>query len=263
MALNFSDVDRAFLNAESRFEYRDCRETLEQMLPEATTDADRASVHWRISRICVLLGDYEDGIEHANEAIRLNPSDEHGYMWHCANVGRECQRHSLTVQATKVPTMEKDLNTILNKLGKTRYSEAWQALAELYDGHPLKSGDAAINYARRAVVTIPKSELRMQSWLYLATLLNRRGWSAEKKERQRDSHRDDFANTKKKNTDRYAYYDGAPAGEWPWASYGMSDKEEALSILNYAVSLYESRSSHVRMDIETYNQILDTIRKWK
>lgn len=259
VALNFNVADQAFWNAD----YKGCCKILKEMLPEAETDADKASIHWRISRACLMMESYEDGIEHAEVAIRLNPSDPDCYMWHCANVGRECQRHSKAYQATKVSTLEKDLNTILNKLGKSRYSAAWQALAELYDGHPFKSDDAAINYARRAAVTIPRGELRLTTYHYLAKLLYKRGWNAEKKEREREANREAFANTKQKNTSRYACYDGAPDGEWPWESAGMSDREEARSVLNYAIGRYKKQANPVQFETLEYKEIQNTLKSWK
>lgn len=259
VALNFSAADRALWNAD----YKGCKKILEEMLPEAETDADRAVIHWHISRACLMMEDYKAGIAHAEEAIRLNPADADAYMWHCANVGREAQLHSVAYQASKVSIIEKDLNTILNKLGKTRCSEAWQALSELYWEHPMKSSDAAINYVRRAAVTIPKGELRLTTYHYLAKLLYKRNWSAQKKERQREANREAFANKKQKVTARYACYDGAPEGEWPWQSAGMSDREEALSVLNYAIGLYKKQAHPVQFETIEYNEILKTLSKWK
>lgn len=259
VALNFGAADRAFWNAD----YKGSIKILQEMIPQAETDADKAVIEWRISRACLMLEAYEEGIAHAEEAIRLNPADADAYMWHCANVGREAQLHSVTYQASKVPDIEKDLNTILNKLGKTRYSEAWQALSELYWEHPFKSSDAAINYVRRAAVTIPRGELRLTTYHYLAKLLYKRNWSAEKKERQREANRENFANKKQKITARYAYYDGAPDGEWPWKSEGMSDREEARSVLDYALGLYRKQANPVKFETIEYNEIQKTLSKWK
>lgn len=70
------------------------------------------------------------GVER-EQGIKLNPSDETIWMWHCANVGRDCQTRGMKDQIAAVGVMTEDLSTILNKLGRTEYSEAWQALAKM------------------------------------------------------------------------------------------------------------------------------------
>lgn len=263
LALNFATVDRLFSEASSADGYAACRTALEQMLPQAETHPERAQVEWRLARVCLLLEAYADGIGHAQEAIRLDPSNENGYMWHCANVGRESQQHSLATQAKRVPIMEKDLTTILDELGKTAMSEAWQALSELYWAHPFKSNESAINFARRAAVTIPAGELRLSTYLYLAGLLHERNWSASKRDRQRSAHAAGFADKSKTPIARYACYDGAPAGEWPWKSAGLSDREEAIAILQHARALYRKETNPQKIETTTYNLIMKQLELWK
>lgn len=263
LALNFTQIDRSFNDAGTPESYRKCRTELVQMLPQAANDAERAEVHWRISRICYLLEDFNEGITHALETMRLDPSNENGYMWHCANAGRECLLHNLAYQAKVVGTLEKDLVTVLDKLGKSACSEAWQALAEIYWTHPFKSNDAAINFSRRAVVTIPKDEIRLMTYKFLAELLHERNWSEAKRARQREDHKKGYADKTKGNIARYACYDAAPAETWPWKAVGLSDREEALAVLRYARDLYLKDTRHHPMDTENYNLILEKIELWK
>ena len=146
LVLQFQSVDKTFADGK---DYLACEQALLEMLPQAENSAEKASVLWRLARVNYMLGDaqkdktarrerFNQGIAYANQGIKENPRDAQCYMWHCANTGGECQTHSFVDQAKAVPVMTKDLTKILNGLNP-RLSEAWQALAQLYHEHPMKS----------------------------------------------------------------------------------------------------------------------------
>lgn len=272
LALQFTSVDRTFNNSQ----YVECRESLLAMLPEAADGHEKAEVLWRLSRVNLLLADatkdkaakrelYGQGIRYAEEGIREDPGSEQCYMWHCANTGREAGTHGLAEQAKTVSVIQQDLTMILDKLGRIRCSEAWQAMSEYYWRHPLKSNDSAINYARRAVYTIPSRDLRLSSYLYLAQLLEDRGWSAEKRASHAAAHVAKFAQTQKPNTERYAFYDGS-SDQMPWlkgAVGEVSDKEEATLLLEYALNMYDHCASPFPVDRKDRQDILQWMKKRK
>ena len=192
--------------------------------------------------------------------MKLDPSNEKCYLWHCANLGRSLQTRPMMEQASAVPLLLSDLTTILDKLGKTSYSEAWQALAEIYYNHPFKSNDAAINFTRRAVACIPKGELRLSTYLSLAKMLQKRDWSASKRLSAIESNQDKFEKGKASNIERYSCYDGhyGPGGTAPWSSRALSqlsDREEAAAIVSYALRRYQLSSAHTPVDKEDYRQL--------
>ena len=185
------------------------------------------------------------GIEYAAKAIEADPGNPDAYMWHCANIGRECQTHSLFDQAAALPAMTADLTTILDKLGRTDYSPAWQALAEIYFNHPMRSNDTALNFMRKSLEDIPAGESRLSSYLLFAKELSKRGWSASKRASVMAQNSVAFKKQYSSNIDKYSYYDGA--GSKPaWvgkAVSSMSDKEEAVAVLEYAIKIYNSCGS--------------------
>lgn len=212
-------------------DYTECVKKLEAMLPNAKAGAQKADVLWRLSKMCVILGQEETtdkgkqevfgkGIKYAEEAIKEDPKDPQCYMWHCANIGRECQTHSLMDQAAAVQPMMDDLNTILETLGRKDCSEAWQALAEIYYNHPFKSNDDAIKFATNAVNNIPKDELRISTYSFLAKMLWKRNSSA-----------------KRRGSD-------------------ISDREEALQLVNKAMKLYETSAKPTKVDKKDYEEIV-------
>lgn len=273
LALQFQSVDKAFQRGN---DYPACEQTLLEMLPQAENAKERASVLWRLARVNYMIGEeqtdkmarrerFNQGMAYAEQGISANPRDPQCYMWHCANAGRECQTRPLMEQAKAVPAMTKDLTTILNRLDP-RMSEAWQALSEIYYHHPLKSNDTAINYARTAAAYIPKDELRVITYQYLANLLYERNWSADKRASQVSDHRSKLAKMGgAANTDRYALSDGMQMS-YPWTSKAlgaMSDREEARALAEYAAACYRAYSNPGPIDRQDYKALQQWMQKHK
>ena len=269
----FVSVDRDF---KYKCNYKENRDSLLVMLEKTTAPNDKAEVYWRLSRASLMMGAAEQtkagkrehfgkGMEYAELGLKLNPNSKECYMWHCANVGRECQTRSLMEQAGAVPKMTKDLTAMLDKLGHVNYSEAWQALSELYYNHPMKSNEAAINFARKAATCIPDSELRISTYIHLAELLHKRNWSAGKRADAADDNAAKFNKTVKSNIEKYSYFDGAKAS-MPWCSKPfttLSDREEALAILAYAKGLYKACTEPTPIDKQDYATLLEIEKKMK
>jgi hypothetical protein len=273
LALQFQSVDKAFM---SGGDYRSCEKTLLEMLPQAENGTEKANVLWRLARVEYMLGEaqtdkmkrrelFNQGIAYAEQSIQENPREPQCYMWHCANVGRECQTHPLMEQAKAVPAMTKDLTKILNSLSP-RLSEAWQALSEIHYHHPLKSNDTAINYARTAALNVPTGEPRVTTYLYLIELLYERNWSADKRASQVAEHSARLEKMKgSANIDRYALADGMQQ-TLPWSAKSLgalSDREEALALAEYALSRYRACQSPSVMDRKDFQSLQQWIQKHK
>ena len=272
LVLQFQSVDKNFADSD----YRACEQSLLEMLPQAETGAEKASVLWRLARVNYMLGDaqkeklarrerFNQGIAYADQGIKENPRDALCYMWHCANTGGECQTHSLMEQAKAVPAMTKDLTKILNGLNP-RMSEAWQALAQLYHEHPMKSNDSAINYARTAASTAPAGEPRVTTFLYIADLLYERNWSASKRASQIADHSAKLAQMNgSTNIDRFALSDGMQQAR-PWTSKALgelSDREEALALAQYAAARYRACQNPAAVERQDFQALQQWMQKHK
>lgn len=273
LALQFQSVDKAF---ERGNDYHACEQTLLEMLPQAENSTEKANVLWRLARVEYVLGEaqtdkmkrreiFNRGVAYAEQGIQENPREPQCYMWHCANVGRECQTHPLMEQAKAVPAMTKDLSKILNSLSP-RLSEAWQALSEIYYHHPLKSNDSAINYARTAALYVPAGESRITTYLYLADLLYERNLSAEKRASQVADHSAKLEKMKgSANIDRYALSDGMQQSI-PWTSKALgtlSDREEALAVAEYAMSRYRACQDPGTIERQSFQDLQKWMQKHK
>lgn len=160
------------------------------------------------------------------------------------------------------------METILDRFGRTDYSEAWQALSELYHSHPFKSNDKAVGFARKAVDTIPRDEVRITTYLNLAYLLYERNNSASRRASSLASDAGRFKVSGQKNTERFGYYAGAgdPQGKAPWSVRPLaelSDRQEALLLVEYAIRKYEGTSRRTKMDARDYRTLQSLQQQWK
>lgn len=276
LAINFAQLDHSFTWTT---DYAAVRDELVNLLPDAESGAEKAGLLWRISRAWLMVGQeatardekracFAEGIRYADQAIKENPKDPQGYMWHCANIGLDCQTRKVMEQAAAVPKMSSDLTMILDKLGRVDCSEAWQALSEIWWAHPFKSSDAAINFARKAAMTIPKDEMRIGTLTHLAELLYKRDWSAQKRAEEAAANKSKYAKPLPSNIDHFAYLDGAPEAELaaPWNSAGftaLSDREEALAIAAYAQQIYRNCSAPTPVDKSDYIILTKLLKQWQ
>lgn len=273
-SVNFSKINALC----SKGQYAEARQELTAMLDGAASDKDKASILGQLSKMSMLIGEeqpvkdqkqkeFAEGIKYAEQGIKLNPSDETIWMWHCANVGRDCQTRGMKDQIAAVGVMTEDLSTILNKLGRTEYSEAWQALAEIYFNHPFKSNDAAINFTRKSLMTIPKGELRIYCYSFFAKMLYQRNWSADRRKEEAGKNAAKF-NGGKNSIDKFSFYDGSLGPDFKpvWSDKGlgeMSDREEAKAVADYARVLYENAKSRSKADGIDYKALSAMQKGWK
>lgn len=270
-ALNFSHADATFI---SGTDFQACRKELLEMLPVAEDSKSKSQVLWRLARVQLMLGEKEttkegrrtvfaEGVKYGEQAIAASPKDPDCYMWHSACVGRECQTHSLKDQAQAVPVMMRDLSMILETMGRTDYSAAWQALAEIYWNHPFKSNDEAINFTRKAISTIPSGELRLSAYILLAQMLIKRDAGPSKRTSIIKSN---ASKTVKGNIGKFSCYDGilGPGFKPVWSSKSiseLSDAEEAEAILKYAENIYIKRNNKTVIDRTDYRTIQSLLKK--
>jgi hypothetical protein len=265
--LQFSQAD-ALLNSPSTFQKG--YDALMEMNAEAAPGKEKAEVLWRLSKACLLIGQTKDGkelkrewfgkgIEYALQGIKEDAKSAQCYMWHSANVGRDCQTRPLTEQAAAVSPMMQDHQMILEKLGRTDCSESWQALSEIYVNHPFKSTDSGINFARKAAMTVPSKELRLSTYSYFAGLLKKRGWSAEKRRSQIERNAKEVSG-KKGAIEAAALLDGSLGSDfkpaWSEKSLGeMSDAQEAEAIIAWAKKKFETAKSPTDNDKIDYKRL--------
>ncbi len=280
-SLDFSSVDALYLTDAHDQEVYD---QLQEMLKKATTNQEKAQVLWRLSRVCVDLGDsidksdkttrfaiYEEGQQYALDSIAADPTPE-GYLWKCSNLGRWGQTKGVLDSLSKAKPMYEDMVYLTNNLNCLDSSEAWYILAVLFEslpGKPLSFGNRnyAISYGRIACETIPKNVIYGGTYKQLAETLWARNWNAKKRASEFAKMQKNWEKTTSSNIEKYQYYEGAKGADgnpiWTTTKYSaMTDRQEAVVILMYAQKIYESRSTHTQADTKNYQEIADLLKEW-
>lgn len=279
-ALDFTEVDALYLTDEHDQEVYD---KLMLMLDKAAPGEEKANVLWRLSRVCVDLGDaidknnkkerfavYEKGEQYALDSIAAYPTAQ-GYLWKCSNIGRWGQTKGVLDSLAKAKPMVQDLEYMIDDLGCLDSSEAWYVLAVLYDslpGKPLSFGNsnAAISYGRIACDTIPKNVIYGGTYKQLAEMLWSRNWNAKKRSSEIAKMQKSW-DKETSNIEKYKYYEGSNGSSasplWTKnALSSMTDRQEAVVILKYAQAIFEGRKTHTQADVENYNEIAALLKEW-
>ena len=278
-ALDFTSVDDLY---DSGTDNKKVYDTLQTMLKTAKAGEEKSEVLWRLSRVCVDLGDkldekdkdgkfsiYKEGENYAIQSIAEKPNYL-AYLWKCANIGRYGQTKGVMDSLGKVKPMKADLKVITDDFNVLDSSEAWYTLAVLNDAVPgILGGDsvAAISYMRAACDTIPAKYIYGGTYKALAEMLYNRDWSADKRAKEIKKMQSKWDKETKSNFDKYAYYEGSKGADAipKWVNTklsAMSDRQEALVILKYAQNVYNSRPTHTASDEKNYNEIKELIAKW-
>ncbi|MGH0053671.1 MAG: hypothetical protein ACQ5SW_09810 [Sphaerochaetaceae bacterium] len=268
------DMD-AFSQAES---------LLEEQLVQVKDAADRAQILWRLSRVQVSLGDelgeddkegkfalYEKGEQYALDSIETHPSFE-GYLWKCSNIGRWGQTKGPLNALGKAKGMLEDLTVIVNTFDTIDSSETWYVLSSLYDELPggfISFGNKkwAISYMRIAMNTIPPDTYYPGHYKKLAEELYDRNWSASKRSKEMQGMEKDWEKASN-NLEKYRYYEGKDGGKTkPFYSSvtldQMSDRQEAVMVLSYALAKAEVLGSRVKdSDTTDVEEIAELVDDW-
>ena len=280
-SLNFKEVDALYLTDEHDQEVYD---KLQEMLNQASTNEEKAEVLWRLSRVCVDLGDaldksnksakfaiYEEGEQYALDSIAANPTPE-GYVWKCSNVGRWGQTKGVLDSLAKAKPMYEDMVYLTDNLNCLDSSEAWYILAVLFEslpGSPLSFGNRnyAISYGRLACETIPDNVIYGGTYKQLAETLWARNWNAKKRTSEFAKMQKKWDKENSSNIEKYRYYEGSNCADsspiWTTTKFSaMTDRQEAVVILMYAQRVYESRATHTQADTKNYEEIAALLSEW-
>ena len=278
-ALDFKAVDDLYdQGSDNQMVY----DSLQSMLKNAKSDTEKSEVLWRLSRVCVDLGDaldekdknakfaiYTEGENYAMRSIEAHPNYM-AYLWKCANIGRYGQTKGVMDSLAKVKPMKADIRVITDEFNVLDSSETWYTLGILQNKVPgIFGGDsvAAISYMRAACDTIPIKYIYGRTYEDLAIQLYDRDWSAKKRSSEIEKMKNKWDRETKSNFDKYAYYEGSKGASatpiWTKTKLSaMSDRQEALVILKYAQAVYNSRKNHTKSDDRNYEEIQELINKW-
>ena len=252
---------------------------LSSELAKETDPKIRAEILWRLSRVTIGIADelkelgatkdelfayYEKAEAYALQSIADFPTTW-GYVYKASSVGRWGETKGPLNALGKAAPMRDDFSVVLDTYKELENTITWYVLGQLYyqlPGWPISFGNLeyAVSYTRRALETIPSHVLYPNHFKALAEMLWKRNWSASVRNTKLNAMKREFDKAGRSNLERYMYFEGANGpGAIPFYSpvalNKMSDKQEAVMLLQYAVSKYNAWSFHSRADKRAYTEI--------
>jgi hypothetical protein len=240
---------------------------LEESFKNPANDQEKAAILWRMARTKLSITDdipeessykearldgYGEAESLAQQSIDLNPTPD-GYHWLSSAIGRIGQVNGPLNSLSKAKPMLQLIEKIQNDFNADM-SDSWYVLGILYSalpGAPLSFGNNnyAISYLRRCLDTQDNvNRCNLTNYLELANQLYDRNWNASKRSKEFDKMQDKY-NKESVPSEKMKFYEGRD-GKDTGAFYcsaslsTISDRQEAVVILQYALSVYESRSAY-------------------
>lgn len=259
---------------------------LEKSLNQAADNNEKAEILWRLSRNVLTLTDdiektsenkqarldgYEKAQELAQQSVDLVES-YNAYHWLASAIGRIGQVNGPLNSLSKAKPMRALVEKVQNDFNAD-YTDSWYVLGLLYNQLPggISFGDKdyAISYMRRCVDTQDNvNRNNLTNYLELAQQLVDRDWSASKRAKEFDKMQKKY-NAETVPTEKMKYYEGKDGKNGkPFYSTvtqdKISDKQEAVMILKYALAFYEKTPVKFDSDsakLDEINKLLSSITK--
>ncbi len=281
-AFNPAYSDYQFYNAH---DYQKDKAYLENALNESKDNSEKAEILWRLSRNTLTLTDdiektsenkqarldgYSKAEAQAQESVNLVES-YNAYHWLASAIGRIGQVNGPLNSLGKAKPMRSLVEKVQNDFNAD-YTDSWYVLGILYNqlpGGPISFGDKdyAISYMRRCVDTQDNvNRNNLTNYLELAQQLADRDWSASKRAKEFDKMQKKY-NSNSVPTEKMKYYEGKDGknGKPFYSSVTLdkiSDKQEAVMVLKYALAFYEKTSVKFDSDkskLDEINKLIDDL----
>ncbi len=257
VAAAFSDVPAVAAQADALHDkgmYADARTLVLGAVPGTPDGKSQAELYWRASRETLEIGNaaetngepqarilavFTEGEGYADKAIAADPSNDLGYYWKSANIGRWGQVKGILNSLFKAGPM-KDLLVKELALNPDR-SDAYYVLGQLYrelPGWPVSfgDGDAAVSFGRKAVdlreqqlAAGTEKDLVYNFYTELAKSLWKRNWSAQKRAAEQAAKAAKLA-AASAPLDKGSWYEGSVSLK------AMSDREEARALVQWVIT---------------------------
>jgi len=266
--MDFAEVDNLFFHSD----LQGCKSQLEKMLVSSDNDVDKSEVLWRLSRVTLSFGDeleeddkdgrfemFEKGQEYGEQSYELHENAD-ALIWVASNIGRWGQTKGALNSLKKATPMLELLTEATDSFNCLDSSELWYCCASLYDQLPggfISFGDSvvAVSYMRLGVETISEDVYYGGTYKSLAEFLYKRDWSKKKRNSEITTMEKKWNKDKDGNMHQNRYYEGhlgvgyiPPYTDKPLGD--MTDREEAIEVLKFAINKYDERPFVLKVDDE-------------
>lgn len=262
-----SNVNQLFEQVDKLYEaerYEEAREILDKAEAMVNSNEQKAEYYWRLSRNTLMLADeaerrgasedqllqeFEKGEALASRALEFDSDNHFAYYWRGSNIGRWGQTKGIVNSLMKAGPMRDDIERAVR--ADSSHADSFYVLGMLYASVPklisFGNKEYAVSYSRRAIDAYRGDKTRYSYYLKLGDHLYQRDWNSRKRQKEARKTSADFTDADD-SVERYKYFNAAFdfSKPQPYSRSGvedMSDKEEAIEIMEWIVNELESNST--------------------
>jgi hypothetical protein len=277
---DFTDTVTQADSLHDQGKFADAKALLLDAVAQTPEGKEQAELYWRISREIIELGDlaekakktqdevlgyFVEGEGYADKAISADPSNDLGYFWKSANIGRWGQVKGVFNALGKAPDIRDLLLKVLS-LNPDR-SDAYFVLGQLYrelPGWPISFGnsDWAVSLGRKAVdlneAEAAAGKEKDNSFDFkteLAKSLHVRNWTSANRRQEQHWKVDKYASVRSA-FEKACYYEGAVTLK------NMSDAQEAKELVQEVVSALGALPDPTAGQLKNLQEAKDLLKSW-
>ena len=262
-------------------EYGQTKSLIESSMADAKSGAEKAELHWRLARAWLNLGDeaedsgtaeeallayFESGEAEAQRAIEADPKNHLGYYWKSANIGRWGQVKGILNSLFKAKPMRDLLQQAVAV--EPEHADSYYVLGQLFEqvpGFPVSFGDKdyAVSLGRKSldlheqqVRTGIEDEINYDFYTEMSKHLWERDYSVARRAREQArkvSKYESISDPMEKNF----YYEAAVSLK------DMSDREEALELINWVIRELEALSGRTDSQNDDLKEAREVLETWQ
>ncbi len=282
-----SDVNDLFEQVDELYEaerYQEAREILESAESAVSTNQQKAELYWRLSRNTLMLADeaerngasekqllqeFEAGEALANRALEYDSDNHLAFYWRASNIGRWGQTKGIVNSLMKAGPMRDDLERAVR--ADSSHADSFYVLGMLYASVPklisFGNKEYAVAYSRRAIDAYRGDKTKYSYYLKLGDHLYQRDWGSRKRQKEARKMSDDFTGAND-SVERYKYFNAAFdfSEPQPYSRSGvtdLSDKEEAIEIMEWLVDELQGKSSLTSGQKDNLEEAQAFLDDWK
>ncbi len=261
------------------------KSAIESALATTNDPVEQSELYWRLSMVTLHLADeaeengadeatlfamFEEGEGYADKSISLHDNAP-AYIWKASNIGRWGETKGPLNALGKANPIKNNIEYVVNDLKVYDQTIGWYVIGQLYfklPGWPLSYGDLdiAVSMARKAIDTIPDDKLYHGHYKALAEMLYKRDWSASKRSSKISKIEKDWK-SESNEFEKHEFYEGS-RGVTHVPAYSsvalgkMSDRQEAVMLLKFALNKYQAWPVHSRADDRNRVKIENLLKEW-
>jgi tetratricopeptide (TPR) repeat protein len=262
-------------------QYEQTKSLIESSMAEAGSGAEKAELHWRLARAWLNLGDeaedsgtegealltfFERGEAEAEKAIQADANNHLGYYWKSANIGRWGQVKGILNSLFKAKPMRDLLQQAV--AANPQHADSFYVLGQLFEqvpGFPVSFGDKdyAVSLGRKSIDlheqqlrSGEEEEINYDFYTEMAKHLWERNYSAAKRAREQDKKQSKYRSISDPMEKNF-YYEAAVSLK------NMSDREEALELINWVIRELEGLSKRTDSQNDDLQEAKEVLASWK